>query len=72
MSNGILWIFRASLDGMTVSVSSRETIDPSDYLDLLNGNLVYLCEKLAGHNEDIADCRGIGKIEFIDVDWSSE
>lgn len=37
-----------------------EEVNPSDYLDLLNGNLVYLCEKPTNNTTDIVDCHGIG------------
>lgn len=53
--------FRASLNDLDVIVTSGEKISPSDYLDLLNANLVYLCEKRVGGTTDIVDCHGIGE-----------
>ena len=49
-------------------MTSGEEINPSDYLDLLNGNLVYLCEKRAENENDIVDCHGIGKFYELHFD----
>lgn len=63
-----IYDFRASLNDLSVLVTSGEEINPSDYLDLLNGNLVYLCEKRADNENDIVDCHGIGKSHELHSD----
>lgn len=50
---------RVSLNDLQIVLpSSAADIDPSEYLDVLNGSLVYLCHKHADNN--IIDCYGIG------------
>lgn len=57
--------FRASLNDLEVLITSGEEVAQSDHLDLLNGNLVYLCWRQPEQTNDIIDCHGIGKFAYI-------
>lgn len=57
------------MDDLDVLVTSGVEVNPADNLDLLNGNLVYLCEKKA--ENDIVDCHGIGKFQS-EIQWISK
>ncbi|XP_031618492.1 polynucleotide 5'-hydroxyl-kinase NOL9 [Contarinia nasturtii] len=59
--------FEASLNDLDILVTSGVEINPADYLDLLNGNLVYLCEKHSESGNDIVDCHGIGIVRSVDA-----
>lgn len=53
--------FRASLNDLDVLITNGEEVAQADYLDLLNGNLVYLCWRQPEQTNDIIDCHGIGE-----------
>lgn len=53
---------RASLNDLEVIVTSDEVEGIKlNTIDILNANLVYLCERNAKYSSDIVDCYGIGK-----------
>lgn len=54
---------RASLNDLQIIVPDNGTIDPSNYAELLNGSLVYLCHK---DDNEIVSCLGIGNLNEID------
>lgn len=51
----------ASLSDLKVIVPDQENIQPENYLELLNSNLVYLCHKEHAQDAQII-CFGIGKL----------
>lgn len=52
---------------LEIVVTSGEKVDPSNYLDILNGNLVYLCGKRSGDSNEMLDCYGIGIVRSVDA-----
>lgn len=58
-------LFRASLADLEIIITSGEEINPNAYADILNANLVYLCENRKNNSKDIVDCHGIGKKFFF-------
>lgn len=57
---------RVSLNDLEIVLpASADVMDRSEYLDILNGNLVYLCNKQS--DSAIVDCFGIGTCDlFVD------
>lgn len=55
------FVCRASLNDLEIIIASDEveTFKPN-YADILNANLVYLCERNATYAHEIVDCHGIG------------
>lgn len=57
----LLILRRVSLNDLRIIVANGESIDPVSVTDVLNANLVYLCESKTTIPGDIVDCHGIGK-----------